>query len=148
VLEPNGENEMTPEEEVRRAHDRFYEALNRVVKSDARTMPDAWHHTDNVSTVHPMGDWVAGWDAVLATWEELGRSISEGEVDVSDLSIFVLGDTAYTTGVEHVSFVLLGKRVEFKANTTNIYLRSEDGWKMVHHHPDKAPEAEQVIDDG
>lgn len=137
---------MNTKDEVLNAHNRFYEALNRVVNLDSSLMSDAWHHDDTVTTVHPLGHWAKGWEEVNATWVELGKSLSDGKVTVSDLQIIVLGDIAYTIGIEHVIFTLLGNRVEFKSNTTNIYRRSEDSWKIIHHHPDKAPEAEKATE--
>lgn len=136
---------MTARDEVRQAHESFYAALNRVVRSDYSLMEDAWMHDDDVSTVHPMGQWAAGWEQVAATWETLSNTLSEGDVRVSDLRVFVHGDVAYTIGVEHVTFIVMGRRVQFDANTTNIYRRGDGGWKIVHHHPDKAPSAEEAI---
>jgi hypothetical protein len=43
---------------------------------------------------------------------------------------------------------VLGKQVQFEANTTNVYARRDGQWKMIHHHPDKAPAAEDAIADG
>jgi ketosteroid isomerase-like protein len=139
---------MTDEQEVRKASDKFYSALNRIVRSDASQMHDAWWHDAKVTTTHPMGGWAVGSEQVMATWDELSMTLSEGNVDVTDLSIFVHGDFAHTTGIEHVIFNVLGKRVSFEANTTNIYAKRNGRWKMIHHHPDKAPIAEQAINEG
>jgi ketosteroid isomerase-like protein len=92
-----------------------------------------------------MGGWAIGWEEVLATWQTLGETLSDGGVTVSDLHIVVCGDVAYTVGVEHVRFHVMGKLHDFHASTTNIYRRAADGWKMIHHHPDKAPEVEKTI---
>ncbi|MBN2383549.1 nuclear transport factor 2 family protein [bacterium] len=135
---------MSTKDEVMQAHKRFYEALNRVVNLDASLMPDVWHHDETVTTVHPLGHWAIGWDEVHATWIELGNVLSDGKVTVDNLNISVLGDVAYTTGVEHVIFTLVGQKLDFKSNTTNIYRRTQDGWKIIHHHADKAPEAEKA----
>jgi hypothetical protein len=136
---------MTTRDEVMAAHVRFYSAVNEAINEEARSMADAWHHDDDVTTTHPMGNWAVGWKEVWATWKTLGETVSDGNVEVSDLRIVLYGDIAYTVGVEHVSFIVLGKRHVFTANTTNIYRRNENGWKMIHHHPDKAPEVEETI---
>jgi ketosteroid isomerase-like protein len=130
---------------VLEAHERFYAAINEAIMEEARTMADVWHHGENVTTTHPLGSWAVGWEQVWATWKTLGEMMSDGGVEVTDLHVVVLGDVAYTVGVEHVSFVVLGKRHTFTANTTNIYRRGEDGWKIIHHHPDKAPEVEETV---
>ncbi|MFC1641091.1 YybH family protein [Myxococcota bacterium] len=139
---------MTAEEEVRRASHTFYAALNRTVRSDGSQMPGAWWHSDEVTTTHPMGGWAVGWEQVSATWHELSQTLSEGSVEVSDLNVFVHGDIAYTTGTEHVTFTVLRQQVQFQASTTNIYAKRDGQWRMIHHHPDKAPAAEKAITGG
>jgi ketosteroid isomerase-like protein len=137
---------MTERDELQSAHDRFYEALNELIATDdVKLMPTAWHHDDDVTTTHPMGHWAIGWEEVWATWKILNQSLSDGGVTVTDLHVVVCGDVAYTLGVEHVTFVVEGQRVTFDANTTNIYRRKDGAWRMIHHHPDKAPMAEGAV---
>jgi ketosteroid isomerase-like protein len=136
---------MSVKEEIMAAHDRFYAALNEMIADKPRSMPDAWYHDDDATTTHPMGHWAIGWDQVIATWEALGDALSDGGVRVTDLHIGIYGDMAYTIGVEHVTFRIMGgEQMSFTANTTNIYRNGPEGWKMIHHHPDKAPEAEEA----
>jgi ketosteroid isomerase-like protein len=144
----NEERTIIEESEVRRASDLFYAALNRVVKSDGSQMPVAWWHDDQVTTTHPMGGWAVGWKQVSATWDELSKTLSEGVVEVTDFNVFVHGEVAYTTGIEHVTFTVLNQQVRFQANTTNIYAKRGGQWKIIHHHPDRAPAAEDAIADG
>jgi ketosteroid isomerase-like protein len=140
---------MTVEDEVRQAHDRFYRALNRTVQSDGSLMPDAWWHDDRVTAVHPMGGFAIGWGEVFASWDELSKTISEGQVETTDLVVVVVNDeVAYTVGIEHVEFTVLGRRVRFTGNTTNVYAKRGGVWKIIHHHPDRAPDAENAVREG
>jgi ketosteroid isomerase-like protein len=129
--------------EVRAASDRFYAALNRVLNGDAGPMVDVWSHTDDTSVSHPMGDWSRGWDQIAITWEEFARVISRGSVEVEGLTVYVAGDFAYTLGVEHVYLEVPAGAVRFRSNVTNIFRREAGGWRLVHHHVDKAPDFEQ-----
>jgi hypothetical protein len=45
--------------EVQTAHDVFYAALNRIVRSDGSQMPDTWWHDDEVTTLLLIR-WAAG----------------------------------------------------------------------------------------
>jgi ketosteroid isomerase-like protein len=137
---------MSDEEQVRRASERFYEALNRLCNGDPSAMQSVWHQDATVTTAHPMGDWARGWDEVWVTWDEIGRMVRRGSIKIRDMHVAVHGDVAYTTGVEEVDSMFGPTRVRFSANTTNIYVRRGGEWRMVHHHADRAPAAEKAID--
>ncbi len=140
---------MTVEEAVRQAHDAFYRALNRTVQGDGSLMPTAWWHGDQVTTAHPMGGFALGWAEVSASWDELSKTLSDGHVEMTDLVVIVVNeDVAYTVGIEHVEFTVLGRHVKFAGNTTNVYARRDGQWKIVHHHPDRAPAAESAALEG
>lgn len=127
---------MATEHDVRHASDRFYTALESMLNGDAEPMADVWSHDSNVSTMHPLGSRQVGWDVVRASWHDAAQAFERGSVAVSDLEICVLGDVAYTTGIEHVDAVVGGNSLHLDIRVTNIY-RHEDGeWKMVHHHTD------------
>ncbi|HWL85155.1 MAG TPA: nuclear transport factor 2 family protein [Polyangiaceae bacterium] len=130
---------MSQEQEVQNAHDLFYTALNRALIGDPSAMAEAWWHDDPITAMHPIGGCATGWEQVWLTWQELAASISEGRVEVTDLRIHVLGQVAYTVGIEHVSSFFAGEWVHFDSRVTNIFLCKEGVWKMLHHHVDKAP---------
>ena len=46
---------MSAENEIRKASDKFYVALNRMLNGDPRPMVDVWSHKSDVSTMHPIG---------------------------------------------------------------------------------------------
>ncbi|MCU0685707.1 MAG: nuclear transport factor 2 family protein [Polyangiaceae bacterium] len=132
------------EAEVRAASDRFYAALNSVCNGNAKPMEDVWSHADDASASHPMGDWSHGWEQIRITWEEFARSDLGGKVTVKNLTVHVVGDFAYTTGVEDVFLVMQAGKVQFRSNATNIFRRENGVWRIVHHHVDKAPDFEQT----
>ncbi|HUZ02900.1 MAG TPA: nuclear transport factor 2 family protein [Thermomicrobiaceae bacterium] len=132
-------------EEVRQASDRIYAALNRVINGDASLMPDVWSHADDVSTMHPLGGQQSGWDDVRGGWEMAAGAIRDGKATVSDQQVFVLGDVAYTIGIEHASATIGGTQASFAARCTNIHRREGDGWKLAHHHLDLQPEARAAV---
>lgn len=127
---------MATEDEVRQASDRFYAALDSMLNGDAAPMADVWSHDPTVSTMHPLGGREVGWDAVRGSWEAAGQAFEGGTQEVSDLEVCVLGDTAYTTGIEHVDATIGGKSLHFDIRATNIFRREDGEWKVVHHHTD------------
>jgi ketosteroid isomerase-like protein len=136
---------MPDEEDVRVASARFYEALNQVARGDLATMADTWHQTDRVTTAHPLGEWAYGWEQVWASWEELSLTARNGTVIARDLRIFVYDSVAYTTCVEDVTVSYGETLARWSANVTNVFYKSGGAWKLVHHHSDKAPAAEDAV---
>lgn len=132
------------ENEVRAATAAFYAALNSVVNGDAAPMHDVWSHGGDVSASHPMGAWSLGWDEIAITWEEFSHFFVSGTIELEGLVVHVAGDFAYSFGVENVHLVLPTGSVRFRSNVTNIFRRDTVGWRLVHHHADKAPKLEQV----
>src|SRR5579864_5038439 len=126
------------EDEVRQASDRFYAALNQLLKGNPAPMSDVWSHGSDVSTMHPIGGRELGWDQVRQTWEQTSQALANvdlGEVTVSDLVVIPVGsDVAYTLGTEDIRGNVGGQSVSTGARATNVYRREGGVWKMVHHH--------------
>lgn len=131
-------------DEVRAAHEQFYRALNKTLNGDASSMAEIWARDETVSTTHPIGYWAQGWEEVKATWEEIAEVTSDGHIRLEGLQIILMGEVAYTIGVERGPCRLMGKMIQFDMKSTNIYRKIDGRWKIVHHHPDKVPEAENV----
>jgi ketosteroid isomerase-like protein len=127
---------VATEDEVRQASDRFYAALDSMLNGDPGPMADVWSHDATVSAMHPLGGREVGWDVVRGSWESAAQAFEGGSHEVSDLEVSVLGDVAYTTGIEHVDATVGGKSLHFDIRATNIYRREGAEWKMVHHHTD------------
>jgi ketosteroid isomerase-like protein len=136
------------ENEVRAASAAFYAALNRVMNGDAAPMREVWSHGADASASHAMGDWSHGWDQIAITWEEFSHFFVGGTIEPEGLVVHVAGDFAYSFGVENVHLVLPTGAVRFRSNVTNIFRREAAGWRIVHHHVDKAPKLEQVALEG
>jgi ketosteroid isomerase-like protein len=137
---------MTAEEDdVLAATLRFYQAIEDLVEGrGAVAMREAWHHTPRVTSTHPTGDWASGWDEVSATWDvfaSFGKK-GDGGTQIRDIKVYVYGDIAYTTSV----FIASPKWGGAKLNCTNILQRIGGVWKVIHHHPDRAPSMEASME--
>ncbi len=128
---------MAPEDEARQVSDRFYAAVADMLNGDATPMADVWAHDATVSTMHPLGGRLVGWDAVRQSWEGAAQAFEGGAVEVSDAEVSVLGDAvAYTTGTEHVDVTVGGTSLHFEIRATNVFRRADGEWRIVHHHTD------------
>ncbi len=136
---------MATEDEVRKASEQFYAALNRMLNGDAGPLGDIWSHGTGVTTMHPIGGREAGWEEVRQSWEQVAQVATDGKVQLSDQLIQVIGDAAYELGVETGGFTLAGQQVTIDLRVTNIYRRESGAWKIVHHHTDASPSMQDVL---
>jgi ketosteroid isomerase-like protein len=52
----------------------------------------------------------------------------------------VIGDMAYTVGLEHTQAVVDGADRTYTLRVTQVYRREAGGWKVVHRHADTPPD--------
>ncbi|WP_202330573.1 YybH family protein [Mesorhizobium sp. L-8-3] len=130
---------MTTEDEVRKASEQFYAALNRMTKGDSGALADIWSHGAAVTAMHPIGGREVGWDAVRASFDRVAQLASDGRVELKDQLIRVAGNVAYETGVEHGQVTLAGYDATIEHRVTNIYQQEGGAWRLVHHHTDTSP---------
>lgn len=136
---------MPNEDEVRKASEKNYLAMIRMVNGDAAPLADIWSHSPTVTTMHPIGGRQMGWDKVQESFEQVAKMASNGQVKLRDQIIQVAGDMAYELGIEQGEIKLAGQQVKIDHRVTNIYRREAGGWKIVHHHTDLSPAMLDVI---
>jgi ketosteroid isomerase-like protein len=136
---------MSTEDEVRKASEQFYAALNRMATGDAGSLADIWSHSATVTTMHPIGGREVGWDEVKGPWQQVAQLASGGQVKLSDQLIQVSGDMAYEVGLEQGQLKLAGEPVSIEQRVTNIYRRENGAWKIVHHHSDISPAMVEIL---
>jgi len=113
----------------------FYDALT---KNDLDAMMAVWGDDDEVYCVHPNGARVTGVEQIRESW----RQIFSGGQRLS----FQLRDQQYLQGMMlavHSVYEYIAVAGEPRSRApviaTNIYLRTERGWRMVAHHASPAP---------
>jgi ketosteroid isomerase-like protein len=136
---------MSAEDEVRKASEQFYSALNRMLNGDAGPLADIWSHSEAVTAMHPLGGREVGWDKVEQHWEEAARMFSGGQVKFSNQLIQVSADMAYEVGTEQGQAKLGGRQVSVEQRVTNVYRREGGKWKIVHHHADFSPAMRDIL---
>ncbi len=89
---------MSARNEVRKASEQLYSALNQMLSGDASKMADVWSHSATVTTMHPVGGREVGWAQVERPWTELARVVSNGRAELIDKVVQVAGDMGYEVG--------------------------------------------------
>ena len=126
---------LTPQE----AETAFYEALER---ADLDAMMEIWSEDDEVSCIHPGGPRVTGYEQVRENWAQIFKSGQRLQVQLSD-QVIVSG-MMFSVHSLHENILVRGAQgqaggVRSVVVTTNVYLRSVTGWRMVLHHGSPAP---------
>jgi ketosteroid isomerase-like protein len=120
-----------PSKEAARANRAFYKAFERL---DMEAMRAAWLADPCIKCIHPGGEVLTGPERVLASWEAIFQSTQKIRFEIADLSIEILGDTAWATSVERIRSSTEEGLVQSEAAATNLFVKRGDEWKMVLHH--------------
>ncbi|MGD2049765.1 MAG: nuclear transport factor 2 family protein [Chloroflexota bacterium] len=136
---------MSAENEVREASAQFYAALNSMANGNVGPMVDIWSHSEDVTTMHPIGGREVGWNEVEGPWAQVAGISSSGRVELDDQLIRVSDDIAYELGTERGQATMAGEQISFEQRVTNIYRREGGSWKIVHHHTDLSPAMVELL---
>jgi len=142
---------MTVEDEVRAASQRFYDALNSTTSGDARAM-DGFRQLVGGAAVGggglredgggpnavalPGGEMASAWPDVADRYRPIA---GEGRLTLTERRLRIFGDVALETGIEDLGCQHQGRLIEGRVRVTNLYRRTADGWKIIHHHADIPP---------
>ena len=126
------------EDEVEAVSDTFYGLLNEMMVGTpvSDRMAPLWLDAEGVTAMHPIGGRDTGLKNLIGAFDGVASIATGGDIRIEDQAIAVLGDVAIETGVERGRAVLAGEEIALEYRVTNVYLRTEDGWRMVHHHTD------------
>lgn len=113
----------------------FYSAFE---SADLATMMAVWAEDDDIVCVHPGGPRLSGIEAVRESWRQIfvggpGLRIRLGEPLITSTM-----QTAIHTVHENLS-VAGDRRPRLPMIATNVYLRTQWGWRLQLHHASPAP---------
>lgn len=114
----------------------FYAAFRQ---RDLDSMDELWATRAKVACVHPGWQPIRGREQVMASWRAILGQSSVPQIRCEDASAHVLGDTAFVLCEE-----VLG---EGRLAATNVFVREEDDWRLVHHQAGPmAPGAQTAVE--
>jgi len=108
--------------------------------NDASTSGDvdtlAAHHLNTDKFTRFGGDRFerVGYDECIAVETAFFSAVKDLEWDMQGLKIDVFGDVAVVTVTPEFSFTLDGQAAEGATRLTLVFLKTDDGWKIVHEH--------------
>lgn len=110
------------------ANKAFYAAF---AGRDMAAMNDTWARVAGVSCIHPGWPPITGREAVMKSWRSILLNPASPAIVCHRPQAFLLGEAAYVVCFEQVGETVLA--------ATNVFVREEGSWKMVHHQAGPAP---------
>ncbi|HSQ05534.1 MAG TPA: nuclear transport factor 2 family protein [Burkholderiales bacterium] len=119
----------------------FYEAFT---KSDLDGMMAVWADDDDIFCVHPQGARVTGVAEVRESWRRIFNSRQTLTFELREQHL--LHGMMFSVHCVYEDIQVEGEnRGRASTVATNIYLRTERGWRMVAHHASPAPASTQSV---
>ena len=118
----------------------FYEAF---MKRDLDAMMSVWADDDEVYCVHPRGPRITGVAQVRDSWRQIFASGQNIRFEVREQHLLQAMMVSIHSVYEQIS-VEGQERTRASVIATNIYMRTERGWRMMVHHASPAPALEQA----
>ena len=118
----------------------LYQAELALHKGDPAPRRALWSRREPVSV---LGAWrnAHGQEEIDALFAYLGRSFSNCTSFTFEVQAYdVIGDMAYTVGLERTSVSVDGKPRTYTLRATQVYRREDGQWKVVHRHGDTVTE--------
>lgn len=118
---------MDDEQAVLALNRRYYEAFEA---RDLDAMSDLWERSDRVLCTHPGWATLEGWGAVAASFFALFQNGAQLQFVLTREKVTVVGDAAWVSLDEN----LLGDQGGVTVSALNLFVRSDEHWRMVSHH--------------
>jgi ketosteroid isomerase-like protein len=118
----------------------LYQAEFALHNGDAAPRRAIWSRNEPVSILGAWRD-AYGQHQVEEGFTWLERSFSDCTSYTFELQAYdVVGDMAYTAGLEHISTSVDGQPRSFTLRATQVYRREGGEWKVAHRHADTVTE--------
>lgn len=115
----------------------FYAAFER---ADAKAMMEIWSKDDNIMCIHPNGPRLSGQQEVREGWHQIMKYSPSmrfkltflNRVQAADLAVHYVNEQIHVGDQDQPDFTVLA---------TNVYRRTDQGWRMIMHHASPTPES-------
>lgn len=111
----------------------FYKAF---AAADIKAMDALWARRADVACIHPGWGLLAGRDEVIDSWRRI-FSNAPPDIICHGARAFLLGDAAYVVCLEIMPEGVL--------IATNLFVREDGRWRMVHHQAGPTAERPNIV---
>lgn len=117
------ESLSTEKAAVAAANGAFYRAF---AEGDFASMDALWAEREEVVCIHPGWPPVTGREDVMASWRGILANPPQPAVHPTDERVYLMGDAAMVVCFETIGEIFL--------TATNMFLREDGTWRLIHHH--------------
>ena len=110
------------------AEEAFYAAFQ---SGDIDLMMTVWSKDENTCCIHPGGPRLEGWQLIQDSWQQIFSNEGNLEFEIRQKKVAVENDAAIHHVIESIS---VDGKLQSEILATNIYINTDDGWKMIVHH--------------
>jgi len=111
------------------ANEAFYVAF---LSGDYDAMEALWARNVQVSCIHPGWHHLLGWDVVMESWHSLIHNSGPPDMKYSNAVASIYGEMGVVICYETFPEAVLV--------ATNIFMKEDGTWKIVHHQAGGSPE--------
>jgi uncharacterized protein (TIGR02246 family) len=122
----------------------FYDAFER---ADLAAMMAVWAADDDIVCVHPQGPRLVGFDAVRESWTQIFATGTALRIRTVDQRRYLGSTMAVHSVVEMLAAVGEQGGSSPPVSATNVYVLTENGWRMTVHHASPAAEPQRPARD-
>jgi ketosteroid isomerase-like protein len=118
----------------------LYDAELALHNGDAAPRRAIWSRNEPVSILGAFRN-AHGQPELDELFASLEQSFSDCTSYAFELQVYdVMGDMAYTAGLEHTTASINGRPRSYTLRATQVYRREGDQWKVAHRHADTVTE--------
>jgi ketosteroid isomerase-like protein len=124
-------SDATPIDAIKAANQQFYEAFGAL---DIQKMEAVWEASERALCVHPGWQPLVGWEPIKSSWQGIFDGAALMHFNIRYVNVVVQGECGWVTCVENITSVVQGRASNFAILSTNIFVRTPQGWRMLVHH--------------
>ena len=117
--------------EVTAANQEFYRAFETLKLEE---MEKVWAKNTDIQCGHPGWRVLRGWGPVMESWKRIFENTPSMQFNLSDVKVDVRGEIAWVTLYENLNSSIQGQDYSAAILTTNIFIKTPEGWRMILHH--------------
>ncbi|MGI9534007.1 MAG: YybH family protein [Thermodesulfobacteriota bacterium] len=127
---------MEENNKILKINELFYEALGT---RNVKLMKEVWANDEKVGCVHPGWTILRSWVAIMQSWENVFDPADQVDINLSDIKLNIKGNLAWITCVQEMVYINRDPVSYNLSQSTNIFEKSNEEWKLVVHHASPIP---------
>ncbi len=118
------------------AETEFYRAFQA---NDINAMMAIWSEEDDIVCIHPQGPRLEGYEKICESWIQILQNSPPIRLRLTEQRR-IDGDSIAIRYVNENIYLANDQEPQFTIHATNVYRRTNKGWRIILHHASPTPE--------